>query len=646
MSRLEEAAVVTESVRPVQFGEFVLRRADQTLFRGNVRVPLAPKAFALLDLLVRRARPGSLAPVVRKREILAQVWADTFVSDAVVKVCVRELRRALQDSAVEPRYIRSERGRGYRFIAECIEEPGCGSVLPEIGRVDLPRLAAGLDVGVETTLSERIQAGERAEASRSWQESANHYAAACTAAEFDGATDRPRLLELTLRRMSAARRAGDVATFRGAASRALALAEATRDPRMQARAVLELAEAHQSVTAPVQDLAARLEAVLRDLPNHELELRARVAARLAYARAAEAGAEADSGERRDRLLASAGRMAEESGSRAARAFVLKYALWARRGLDAPRLVLEQAERLVAWVEDSPSYESRLHATALCACAALELGDGRRFERWLERYVELAAASRQPMFGWSALRLRVLRAFLHDDLVAAERHIGEGVKLAESFEQPDAIALFYLQTLTLRLLQGRYAEIASALERAAAIVATTPAWRALRVYAYACAGESSRARRELRELAAQEFAAIPRDGAWKGACVLLADACVVLREREAARSLYALLLPHRGELAVVHAAVCYGSIERPLGELALLLRRPVAARRHLEAALHVHERIGAHGWERATRAALRRHAAASQSARRVRPSARAEFGSVAVEPLAGLAAEPAGRDVVS
>src|SRR3954452_6893589 len=94
----------------LHFGPFRLDRTNQSLWRGGREVALTPKAFAVLLHLADR--PGSL---VTKHDLLDSVWGDTHVTDGALKRCVVEIRRALDDSAEEPRYIQTLHGRGYRF---------------------------------------------------------------------------------------------------------------------------------------------------------------------------------------------------------------------------------------------------------------------------------------------------------------------------------------------------------------------------------------------------------------------------------------------------------------------------------------------------------------------------------------------------
>jgi DNA-binding winged helix-turn-helix (wHTH) protein len=96
----------------ISFGPYQLEKANARLLRGNCPVPLAPKALDVLHYLATRS--GRL---VTKEELLAALWPDVLVSDASIKVCVREIRKALNDGAKRPTYIETVHRRGYRFIA-------------------------------------------------------------------------------------------------------------------------------------------------------------------------------------------------------------------------------------------------------------------------------------------------------------------------------------------------------------------------------------------------------------------------------------------------------------------------------------------------------------------------------------------------
>jgi DNA-binding winged helix-turn-helix (wHTH) protein len=103
----------------LSFGPFSLDLPNARLTRGRRPVALTPKALAVLHHLA--SRPGRL---VTKDELLAALWADVVVCDASIKVCVREIRKALGDDAAEPTYIQTVHRRGYRFIATVREAGG------------------------------------------------------------------------------------------------------------------------------------------------------------------------------------------------------------------------------------------------------------------------------------------------------------------------------------------------------------------------------------------------------------------------------------------------------------------------------------------------------------------------------------------
>jgi hypothetical protein len=84
-----------------------------TLLRGGRETHLSRKAFELLRILIANRHR-----VVKKAELQAELWPDTFVVDSNVNVLVVEVRKALDDTARDPRLVRTIHGVGYRFSAE------------------------------------------------------------------------------------------------------------------------------------------------------------------------------------------------------------------------------------------------------------------------------------------------------------------------------------------------------------------------------------------------------------------------------------------------------------------------------------------------------------------------------------------------
>jgi DNA-binding winged helix-turn-helix (wHTH) protein len=101
----------------VGFGDCHLDLERRELRRAGAVTHLTPKAYELLTLLVR-SRPRALA----KREILTALWPETCVSDGSLAVVVAELRRALDDDARTPRYLRTVHRYGLAFCGAVAEE--------------------------------------------------------------------------------------------------------------------------------------------------------------------------------------------------------------------------------------------------------------------------------------------------------------------------------------------------------------------------------------------------------------------------------------------------------------------------------------------------------------------------------------------
>lgn len=97
--------------KQITFGPFRLDVREERLWCGAQPLSLRPKAFAVLKCLIGRA--GQL---VTKEQLLREAWPDTFVTDAVLKDSIRQLREVLGDDAAAPRYIETAHRRGYRFI--------------------------------------------------------------------------------------------------------------------------------------------------------------------------------------------------------------------------------------------------------------------------------------------------------------------------------------------------------------------------------------------------------------------------------------------------------------------------------------------------------------------------------------------------
>lgn len=94
------------------FGDFLLDERELLLRHRGVAIPLPPKPFAVLVLLVRR--PERL---VRRNELLRLAWPSICVSDATLSQTIWRIRGALAigGDLVDP--IQTVARVGYRFVA-------------------------------------------------------------------------------------------------------------------------------------------------------------------------------------------------------------------------------------------------------------------------------------------------------------------------------------------------------------------------------------------------------------------------------------------------------------------------------------------------------------------------------------------------
>ena len=95
--------------RVYEFGEWRLDPAEHLLLRNGSAVPLGPKLFDTLLVLVENA--GRL---VTKEEFMRRVWADSFVEDLALTQNISQLRKVLGDG--EEPVIETVPKRGYRLV--------------------------------------------------------------------------------------------------------------------------------------------------------------------------------------------------------------------------------------------------------------------------------------------------------------------------------------------------------------------------------------------------------------------------------------------------------------------------------------------------------------------------------------------------
>ena len=103
------------------FEDFQIDSSRKLLLRlpGGKAVTLTHKAFQVLLLLVENR--GNL---VTKNDLMARVWQDSFVEEANLTQTISILRKTLGENPNQHRFIVTESGKGYRFVAQVTELDG------------------------------------------------------------------------------------------------------------------------------------------------------------------------------------------------------------------------------------------------------------------------------------------------------------------------------------------------------------------------------------------------------------------------------------------------------------------------------------------------------------------------------------------
>jgi two-component system KDP operon response regulator KdpE len=110
---LRRAAALTAPPPVIEAGRLTVDIARRRVTLDGDEVQLTPTEFDILAYLARNADC-----VVTQRQILEQVWGPEWVDDAqTLRVHVSHLRKKIEKDPSGPRFIITEPGVGFRFVA-------------------------------------------------------------------------------------------------------------------------------------------------------------------------------------------------------------------------------------------------------------------------------------------------------------------------------------------------------------------------------------------------------------------------------------------------------------------------------------------------------------------------------------------------
>ncbi len=117
----------------VAFGDCVLDLDRRELRRNGETVHTRAKVFDVLSYLV-----ANRDRVLHRDELMAHGWPGLTVSDTTLSTCILSVRRAIGDDVGDPRFIKTLRGQGFRFIADVTsldaEEGDSAQPVPDYGQ--------------------------------------------------------------------------------------------------------------------------------------------------------------------------------------------------------------------------------------------------------------------------------------------------------------------------------------------------------------------------------------------------------------------------------------------------------------------------------------------------------------------------------
>jgi two-component system KDP operon response regulator KdpE len=111
---LSRRSTPTAEAPVVSFGDVIVDLSARAITRAGASVRLTPTEWLLLEVLLRN--PGKL---VTRETLLTEVWGPQFTTDTgYLRLYMSQLRKKLEPEPSKPRYLITDAGLGYRFVAD------------------------------------------------------------------------------------------------------------------------------------------------------------------------------------------------------------------------------------------------------------------------------------------------------------------------------------------------------------------------------------------------------------------------------------------------------------------------------------------------------------------------------------------------
>lgn len=347
-------------------------------------------------------------------------------------------------------------------------------------------------------------------------------------------------------------------------------------------------------------LVPLLEEALEVLGETEVELRARLLARLAGALRDE-----HSRDRRDAVSSEALRLARGSGDLAVLAYALDGRTSAIIAPDTQAEVLELATEMGTVAERIADHERVVHSHVHRLFAYVLLGEMDEVERALEAIEPMAAKLGQPAQRWLVHSAQADVALALGRADEAEGLISQAYAFGELAQPEMAVPVYHAQRIRLCDFRVGLEETEPGIRGVVEMYPARAVFRCVLAQLLAKLGRKQEAQWLLDDLAADDFAKLPFDQEWLFGMSLLADTAIRVGDTDRAPDLYRLLLPWARINASDHPEGFRGSIARDLARLAAVMERWDEAEGHFEGALELNRRTGARPWLAHTQAGYAR-----------------------------------------
>jgi class 3 adenylate cyclase len=479
----------------------------------------------------------------------------------------------------------------HRRIGAALESLYEANVEPHLGELAYHFFAAAQGNGdIDKAVDYGVRAAERATALLAYEDALSYYQRALHALALKAPQDEMRHCEVVLALAEAWGRAGDREKAKETFLQAAQLAKPLQRSELLARAALGFGPWLWAGFVDVVQIGLLEEAVAA-LGTAESALRARVLGRLAVALYW-----SDAPQRRDTLSEEAVAIARGIGDPATLAYVLlcrHLATWGPDNVDERLAIAGEAVRLA---EQSGDAEMAMQGHEWRLVDLLELGQIEEVDAEIEALAALAEQLRQPRHTWFVANCRAMRALLAGRFDEAEQLAQQAMGIGQPLQDETVGQAFGVQLFMVQRERGQLEGLEAGFQGLVAQYPAVPAWRCGLAYLYSQLGRHAEAQRELDDLAAHDFADLPKDYLWLMATAsLLAPVCNVLGDTRRAAQLYERLRPYAGRCVALYSTIVSGCASRYLVLLATTLGRWEDGARHFAEAMEIDSRMGARSW---------------------------------------------------